>query len=125
MQEMTFIIGPDRAAAEIWEALGAAGISIEASCTFPSLDGRFVRVVVGDGDAGAARGVLLEAQLGAVDRREVLIADIDNRPGKLGELARKVADRGAMLTTLYMAMGDRVVVGADDLDKVRAVLAEG
>lgn len=125
MQEMTFIIGPDRAAAEIWEALGRAGIGIEASCTFPALDGRYVRVVVGDGDADAARSVLLEAQLGAIDRREVLIAGIENRPGRLGELARKIADTGAMLTTLYMAMGDRVVVGADDLDKARAVLAEG
>ena len=53
----------------------------------------------------------------------MIIADIENRPGQLGDIARKVADAGATLTTLYMAMGDQVVIGADDLDRVRSVLA--
>ena len=122
MQDMTFIIQPERAVAEIWDALGAADINLEASCTYPSLDGRIVRIVVADADADAARAALLEAGFGAIDRQDVIIADIDNRPGQLGELARKVADGGARLTTLSMAMGDRVVVGANDLDKVRQVI---
>jgi len=119
---MTFIISIDRDVADIWDALGGAGINLEASCTYPSLDGRVVRLVVADGDADAAGDALLEAGFGAIDRHEVLIASIDNRPGQLGELARKIADAGAGLTTLYMAMGDRVVIGADDLDKVRSVV---
>lgn len=123
MQDLTFVIGPDTAAAEIWETLGEASISIHASCTFPSLTGRIVRVVLDDADIDAGRKALLDAGFGAIDRHEVLIAEIDSRPGQLGALARKVADAGAMLTTLYMAMGDRVVIGADDLDKVRALLA--
>ena len=122
MQDMTFIISIDRAVAEIWDALGGAGINLEASCTYPTLDGRVVRLVVADGDADGARDALLNAGFGAVDRHDVLIASIDNRPGQLGELARKIADTGASITTLYMAMGDRVVIGADDLDKVRSVV---
>ena len=35
--------------------------------------------------------------------------------GGLGALARKVADAGAKVTILYMATGDRVVIGADNL----------
>lgn len=122
MQEMTFMMRPDGPAAEIWQALGGAGITMEASCTYPTLDGRVVRIVVADGDAEAARQALLDAGFGALDRREVLISDVENRPGKLGELAQRLADAGVTLTTLYMAMGDRVVVGAEDLAKVRAVL---
>ena len=85
-------------------------------------DGRIVRVVVADEHAESARDALFAAGFGAIDRHEVIIADIDNRPGQLGELARRLAASGARLTTLYMAMGDRVVVGADDLDKVKATL---
>ena len=122
MQDMTFIISMDRAVHEIWDALGSANISLEASCTYPTLDGRIVRLVVADADANAATVALLDAGFGAIDRNDVIIADIDNRPGQLGELARKIADAGAKLTTLYMAMGDRVVVGSPDLDKVRSVI---
>jgi hypothetical protein len=125
MQDMTFIIAADRAAAEIWETLGAADINVEASCTFPSTSGRVVRIVVGDEDAAAGKAALLDAGFSALDQHEVIIAPIANEPGRLGRLAREVADTGAKLTTLYMAMGDRVVVSADDLDKVRALLAEG
>ncbi len=115
MQEITFIIGPDRPAAELWEAIGNAGIVMEASCTYPSVDGRNVRVVVTDGDAQVARNAAVDAGFGAIDQHEVLIANIEVRPGGLGALARRVADSGAKVHILYMATGDRVVVGADDL----------
>jgi hypothetical protein len=125
MQDMTFIISAERAAAEIWETLGAADVNVEASCTFPSTSGRVVRIVVADEDAAAGKKALLDAGFSALDQHEVVVATIDNEPGDLGRLARRVADSGAKLTTLYMAMGNRVVVSADDLDKVRAILAEG
>jgi hypothetical protein len=122
MQDMTFIISMDRAVHEMWDALGNANIGLEASCTYPTVNGRIVRLVVADEDANAATVALLDAGFGAIDRTEVIITTIDNRPGQLGELARKMADAGATLTTLYMAMGDRVVVGSPDLDKVRSVV---
>ena len=122
MQDMTFIIGPDRAVAELWDVLGAVDIVMEASCTYPSMEGRNVHIVVSDEDADRAREALLAAGFGAVDRHEVLIADIEVAPGSLGRLARKIADAGAKLNILYMATGDRVVVGADDLTKLSGVL---
>ena len=122
MRELTFIIGPDRAVADLWDVLGAAGITMEASCTFPGTEGRNVRVVVRDEDAANARRALLDAGFGSIDEHEVLIADIEVAPGGLGRLARRLADTGARLTTLYMATGDRVVIGADDLDKVRSIV---
>lgn len=125
MQDMTFIIGPDRPVAEIWATLGAAGLSIEAACTFPSVDGRVVRVVLADSEASKARQILLDAGFGAIDSHEVIIVELDNRPGGLGELAAQIDATGAKLTTLYMAMGDRVVVGAHDLDKVRNLFGSG
>lgn len=125
MQDMTFIISANRAAAEIWDTLGAAGVNVEASCTFPSTSGRVVRVVVADEQAAPGKAALLAAGFSALDQHEVIVAPIANEPGGLGRLAREVADSGAKLTTLYMAMGDRVVVSANDLDKVRAILSDG
>ena len=122
MYDLTFVAGEDRAVAEIWETLGAASIQMEASCTFPRLEGRIVHVVVKDSDADAAYEALREANFIPLDRREVVIADFVPRPGAIGEIARRIADAGAKLYILYMATGDRVVIGASDLDKVAQAL---
>ena len=122
MKEVTFILGPERAAAEIWEVMGRAGITLEASCTYPTVDGRNLRVVIADDDAPAAKAAALDAGFGPIDENEVLIAEIDVTPGSLGALARRVADTGAKLQILYMARGGRVVVGADDLEKAASVV---
>ncbi len=122
MQEITFIIGPDRTAAELWEAIGNAGVAMEASCTYPGVEGRSVRIVVTDDDVKAARSAAIGVGFGAIDQHEVLISNIDVKPGGLGELARRVADSGAKVHILYMATGDRVVVGSDDLEKAAEAL---
>jgi hypothetical protein len=122
MQDLTFVVGEDRAVAEIWETLGKASIQMEASCTFPRLEGRIVHVVVKLEDAENAYQALRTARFIPLDRRPVLVVELENRAGALGEIARKVADAGAKLYILYMATGNRVVIGADDLDKVARVL---
>jgi hypothetical protein len=80
-------------------------------------------VVVKDADGDAAYEALRSAHFIPLDRRDVLIVDFVPRPGAIGEIARKVADAGAKLYILYMATGDRVVIGASDLDKVAEALA--
>ena len=122
MQDMTFIIKIEHPVADLWGTLGEAGVNIQASCTYPTLDGRVVRVVVDDSEVDAARDALLAAGFGALDRHEVLITEIENAPGNLGRLARRVADAGVRLTTLYMAMGDRVVIGSADMPELKALL---
>ena len=122
MHDLTFVVGEDSAVAEIWETLGAAGIQMEASCTVPRLEGRVVHAVVKDSDAEAAYEALRAAHFIPLDRRDVLIAEFVARPGAIGEITRKIADAGAKLYILFMATGDRVVIGASDLDKVAGVL---
>ncbi len=122
MHDLTFVVGEDRAVAEIWETLGRSSIQMEASCTFPRLEGRIVHVVVKDADADAAYEALRAGGFIPLDRRDVLIADFEPRPGAIGEIARKIADAGAKLYILYMATGDRVVIGASDLEKVATTL---
>ena len=122
MQDLTFVVGEDRAVAELWEALGEAGIQMQASCTFPRLEGRIVHVVVTDEDADSAYETLRTHRFIPLDRRKVLITDIEPRAGELGRISRKISDTGAKLYILYMATGNRVVIGASDLDKVATAL---
>jgi hypothetical protein len=124
MQDMTFVIKMERPVADLWEALGAAGVNIEASCTYPSLDGRVVRIVVDDAAVDEAGAALAAAGFGALDQHEVLIAEIENTPGALGDLAHRVRDAEVRLTTLYMAMGDRVVIASPDMDRLREVMGQ-
>lgn len=122
MQDLTFVVGEDRAVAEIWETLGNASIQMEASCTFPRLEGRIVHVVVKDSDADRAYEALRSARFIPLDRREVLLADFEPRPGAIGEIARKVADAGAKLYILYLATDNRAVIGASNLEQVAKAL---
>lgn len=122
MQDLTFVVGEDRAVAELWESLGEAGIQMEASCTFPRLEGRIVHVVVPEDIAERAYDTLRVAGFIPLDRRQVIIAEFTPRPGAMGEIARKLADAGVKVFIMYMATGDRVVIGASDLVKAGEVL---
>ena len=84
MKDLTFVVGEDRAVAELWETLGAAGIEMEASCTFPRLEGRVVHVTVRDEDGDTAYEALRAAGFLPMDRRDVIIADFEPRPGAMG-----------------------------------------
>ncbi len=48
--------------------------------------------------------------------------DVEDRPGVLGEVARKLADAGVNIELVYLASGTRLVIGAADLDAVRSAV---
>ena len=60
----------------------------------------------------------------AVSReREVVVVEVQDRPGVLADLARKIAGAGVNLDLVYVATQNRVVFGAPDLGALRAALA--
>ena len=56
--------------------------------------------------------------------REVVVIDVEDRPGVLADLTRKVARAGVDLDLVYVATRNRVVFGAPDLDRLKAALDE-
>jgi hypothetical protein len=54
--------------------------------------------------------------------REVVVVDVEDSPGVLADLARKVAEAGVNLDLLYVATNNRIVFGASDLDGLRQAL---
>jgi hypothetical protein len=100
------------------EAIGGAGINIGGVCGAAAGAGSVVHLPLED--AAATRTALESAGFDAIDEREVLVVDIEDRPGALGEAARKLADAGVNIELVYLASGTRLVIGAADLDAVRA-----
>lgn len=106
--------------ASLGEARGRAEINIDGVCCFSS-EGRFVVHLLVD-DTGGTRRAVENAGYTSIEEREVVIVGVEDRPGALGETARKIADAGVNIELAYLATNTRLVVGAADLDKVRAVV---
>lgn len=104
------------------EALGKAGVNIEGICGFV-VGGKGVGHVLVS-DPGKARQALQTAGARVTGEQEVLVLDIDDKPGALGKLTRKIADAGVSLNAVYLATRTRVVIGARDLEKARAAAGE-
>jgi hypothetical protein len=109
--------------AGIGEALGRAGVNIEGFAGV-GVEGRgVIHLLVAD--PAAARRALEEAGIKVEGEAEAIVidwaADAD-RPGALGELARKVADAGVNIRAAYVATHDRGVFVTEDNEKARQAL---
>jgi hypothetical protein len=108
------------ALASLGEAAGSAGINLLGLAGIASGATGDVHIVVED--AAAARSALEGAGIRVTDEREVLVVDIEDRPGELGRLTRRLADAGVNVDLVYLATDTRLVVGAADLEAARSAL---
>ena len=106
--------------ADMGEALGKAGINIEGGCGFRSEGKGVIHILVED--ATAARRELQQAGIEVRDERQVLILDVENRPGVFGDIASRIAKAGVNIDLVYVAANTRLVIGADDIDKARSAI---
>jgi hypothetical protein len=102
------------------ETLATAGINIEGMCGLYANGVGVDHVLVED--AEAPRRVLADAGFKTGAEREVLVVELEDRPGALAEVARRVADAGVDVDLIYLATRTRLVLGVDDLEAARAAL---
>ena len=107
--------------AHLGKATGAAGINLDGGCGFLCEEGAKAVFHFLVEDPAAARQAC-EAAGGHVGEREVLVVDVDDRPGELGRIARRITDAGVNIDLFYLAADTRFVIGVDDLDAARAAL---
>src|SRR5204862_3433262 len=74
--------------------------------------------------AEAVKQALTISHVGVSHEREVVVVEVEDRPGVLADLTRKVARAGINLDLVYIATQNRIVFGADDLAALRAVLGQ-
>jgi hypothetical protein len=105
------------------QATGEAGVNIQGMCAFTGEGRGIIHILVDDAKAGAARQALEEAGMGVADEREVLVVDIEDRPGTLGELARSLAEASVNIELAYTTFGVKLVIATDDMDSARSALS--
>jgi hypothetical protein len=106
--------------ASMGEALGRAGVNIDGLCGFESGGEGVVHLLVED--AAGARSAVEGAGHQVQGERDVLVTDVDNRPGAFGETLRRIANAGANIDLVYVTADGRIVLGGDDLAKARSAL---
>ena len=105
--------------ARLGEVTGTAGVNIRGLAAFTGEGRGFIHVLVDDDAATRAVEAIEQAGMGVADEREVLVVDIDDRPGSLGELAEANVNVDLAYTTFG---GVKIVIATDDLENARAAL---
>jgi hypothetical protein len=109
--------------ARIGETTGEAGINILGMAAFTGEGRGIVHILVADEQLDRARGALEAADIGIADEREVLVIDVTDRPGTLGELARTLGDASVNIELAYTTYGGiKLVIATDDMESARAAL---
>ena len=108
------------ALADVAAAISDAGVNIAAATCIGSGQRAELHILVKH--AEAARHSLGISHLAVSREREVVVVDVEDRPGVLADLTRTVAGAGVDLDLVYVATRNRVVFGASDLAGLRAAL---
>src|SRR5688572_14067482 len=109
------------ALARVAAAISDAGVNIAAVTCMGAGERAELHILVPR--AEAARHALAISHAVEVSReREVVVVDVEDRPGVLADLTRKVAKAGVDLDLVYVATRNRVVFGAGDLTALKGAL---
>jgi hypothetical protein len=106
--------------ARVAAAISDAGVNIAAATCIGTGERAELHILVPH--AGAARHSLAISHLAITREREVVVVDVEDRPGVLADLTRKIARAGVDLDLVYVATRNRVVFGAGDLAGLKAAL---
>ena len=108
------------ALADMGEALGIAGVSIEGGGAFTVNNEGVAHFLFEDGDA--ARCALETAGIEVIECRKVLVQKLNQEePGQLGKLARLMADAGVNIEVVYSDHYNQLILVVDDFEKGRTV----
>lgn len=107
--------------AAIGGELGKAGVNIDGFCAAVAGGRGVLHLLVEDADA-ARRA--LEGAGYAVDaaREALVVSDVEDRAGYLGETAGRLSDAGVNIEVAYLGTGTRLVLVVDDRDAAQRAL---
>ena len=106
--------------AEMGEALGAAGVSVEGGGAFVCAGGGLAHFLVADVER--ARCALANAGITVLADREVITVRLNREePGQLGRLTRRMAEAGVNIEVLYSDHDHRLILVVDRPDAAASV----
>src|SRR3954466_175000 len=108
------------ALAEMGEALGRAGVSVEGGGAWVVQGKGVAHFLVAD--SAAARNALEVVGIHVAAEREVIVQRLHQGvPGQLGKLSRRMAEAGVNIEVLYSDHDHQLILVVDDPVKGRAV----
>jgi hypothetical protein len=106
------------ALADLGDATGGANINVEGMCATTGGGKGEIHILVED--PAATRDALEGAGIEVSGDRDVLVIEVEDRPGTMAAVARKIGDAGVNIEFAYTTFsGVKLVLGVDDLDKAR------
>ena len=108
------------ALAQVAAAISDAGVNIAAATCVGPAERAELHILVPH--AEAAKHALAISHVAVTREREVVVVDVEDRPGVLADLTRKIARAGVNLDLVYVATQNRLVLGAPDISGLRAAL---
>jgi hypothetical protein len=114
------VVNTPGALAKVAGAISDAGVNIAAATCIGPGERAELHILVPH--AEAAKHALAISHLTVTREREVVVADVEDRPGVLADLTRKIAKAGVDLDLVYVATQNRVVFGSADLAALRAAV---
>ena len=109
------------ALAAVAAAVSDAGVNLAAATCLGAHETVELHILVPH--AEAARHALAISHVAVSREQEVVVVDVEDRPGVLADLTRKVARAGVDLDLVYVATRNRLVFGSPDLDGLAKALA--
>jgi hypothetical protein len=109
------------ALAQIAAAISDAGVNIAAATCIGTGERAELHILVPHPEA-ARHSLAISHQVTVTREREVVVVDVEDRPGVLADLTRRIAKAGVDLDLVYVATRNRVVFGASDLPALRSAL---
>lgn len=106
--------------AKVGEALGKAGLNIDGICGLTVQEKGLIHLLVED--ASKARRALGAADIEVKEETDVLVLEVEDRPGVLANIARRLASERINIHLAYLATSTRLVLGVDDLEKAKIIL---
>jgi hypothetical protein len=109
------------ALARVAAAISDAGVNIAAATCIGTGERAELHILVPHPEA-ARHSLAISHQVSVTREREVVVVDVEDRPGVLADLTRRIAKAGVDLDLVYVATRNRVVFGAPDLGALRGAL---
>jgi hypothetical protein len=108
------------AAAEVGEALGRSGVSVEGGGAWVVNGQAIAHFLVADGEA--ARHALQSAGIRVLAVHEVVVQRLSQtEPGQLGKLTRRMAEADVNIEVLYSDHDHQLILVVDDVARARSV----
>lgn len=113
-KDITVNLGADKpgALAKATDAIAKAGINLEG---YAEMNGTLHALTE---DASRTRRALEEAGFKVTEEREVAVMDLQDRPGIVAGILRRIADDRINVDFSYVAANNQIVIGSKDVKKL-------